>query len=784
MRLRRVSGKTGIALLAIVMLSVTPATGAPTTTESREGAVASDGTRREQHRFRVGAPGEIRASVDWARARADLTLVLMKKRPNGKWKVVARAATKDRPEVIVHPNASRGRWKAVVRAKSGTTRYTLSLSYPGTESSITPPGALASYSETFGFNGPAGNYAYGGDWDPSTNTILWGDYWNYRVKRYTIDGRKCTPDICNGSPTVVTTVRPMGQLGGSTAPYDIEVDMFDRDGAGRASFWVADQGASRIVQYTHNGKWLQTIGVGGGGTDAAHPGRKYSASCGNGNMMIPTHMWVDPGNGRLYVSDPRCRNVSVYTHTGQFLFDFNWAGWRSLTGLSTPVPRGLALGRDYNGDGQPDIYVVEHNSRRVVVFNKSGQYLGAFPRVDRMNDPRGLDVDPTTGRVVTVSAYRNLVFVFSPRGALLESWGDMDGPTSDAMGNRKFDSIRFPAVDGKGNIYVGDTWGFREPDPRTGTTWQGYRIYKFSPTFAPRPFATGPEPPPNGGLNQNNGVAVDPSGKLYVVDTFEQRVQKFDTSSHCRARGNCPAWMLQFGSREPAGPQSKGLGYPRELTFGDGRVWIGDNNNAVVVWTPNGEFVHRFGSQGKGVGQFLGGVQGVRVPGNGKVYTTDVGNCRLQIFDRNTALSQSFPTPIAAMGSCGTGPNQMSMPRGIEVSPDGSTVFVAETGSSRISRWNVSARTSTTVRPTCGGTPLQRPWGITWNPARTWLYIGDSGNRRVVRWSPSTGNCQVVTTGVDTPRGFKAPDYVAFGPDGRLFVSDNSRHVYAFRITG
>jgi DNA-binding beta-propeller fold protein YncE len=644
----------------------------------------------------------------------------------------------------------------------------------------TPP--IATYSETFGFSGPAGNYAYGGDWDPSTNTILWGDYWNYRVKRYTISGKKCTPSLCKGSPFVVSKFRSGGQLGGSAAPYDVETDMSDRDGRGRASFWVADQDNSRIVQYSYTGGWLQTIGLGGGGTGGAHPGHHYAVGCGGGKMLIPTHIWVDPSSGRLFVSDPRCRNVYVFTHTGGFLFQFNWAGWKTKTGLGTPVPRGIAGGRDWNGDGQKDVYVVEHNSRRVVVFNKSGGYLGVFPRVDQMNDPRGLDIAPVSGRVVTVSAYKNRVYVFSPSGRLLKSWGDMDGPRSTTMGDRRFDSIRFPAVDRKGNIYVGDTWGTRAPNPRTGKRWFGYRVHKFSPTYSRLSWATRSQPPPNGGYNQNNGVAVSRSGALFVVDTFEQRVQKFDTSSHCRARGRCPAWRLQFGSRQPAGLNSKGFGYPRTLTFGSGKVWVGDNNNAVLAWRPDGTFVNRFGSQGSRPGQFSGGVQGVLVPGNGKVYTTDIGNCRLQVFDEDAALARATPQPLASMGSCGAGPGQMNGPRGIEVSPNGNTAYVVETWNSRISIWNVANRTARTVRPSCGGTPLRSPWGITWNRANTWLYVGDLGNNRVVRWSPSTSTCQVVTTGAGTPHGFRGPNYLAFGPDGRLYVSDNTRHVYRFRI--
>ena len=769
-----------IALAAAVVIA--PITANATISQTFTGSVAAGGVSWKQHLFDVVDAGQIQATLDWDDPAANLNLFLYRKNADNTWTEVAKTtSTTARPEQITYPSGTVGTWKVGIKAVSGSTAYSVSVTH--SPNSTPPPASIASYSETFGFNGPAGNYAYGGDWDPSRNTILWGDYWNYRVKRYTIGGAKCTPAICDGSPFVVT------HEGGRTAGREHRA-LRRRDGHVRPG-WER----SRVVlgsgpgELTHRPVQLHRSVAPDHrprrrGERRGHPGKKYAIGCGNGQMTIPTHMWVDPGNGRLYVGEPRCRNVYVFTHEGDFLFQFNWAGWRTLTGLSTPIPRGLAEGRDFNGNGQRDIYVVEHNSRRVVVFDKAGQFLGAFPRVDEMNDLRGLDVDPVSGRVVTVSAIKNRVYVFSPTGALLQKWGDMDGPISSTKSDRPFDSIRFPAVDGAGNIYTGDTWGFREPDPTTGPTWFGYRVYKFSPSFDPMPWATSSEPPPDGGYNQNNGVAVSPAGALFSVDTFEQRVQKFDTASHCRTELSCPGWLLQFGSREPAGPTSKGFGYPRTLTFGSGDVWIGDNNNAVLTWTPDGTFVHRFGSQGPSPGQFKGGVQGILVPGNGKIYTTDIGNCRLQIFDQATALSQSFPAPQSFMGTCGSGVNQMSIPRGIEISANGATAYVVETGTSRISIWNLSTKTASTVKPTCGGAQLKSPWGITWDPSNTWLYIGDLGNKRVVRWSPSTSTCQVVTTGADAPQPLVGPNYLAFGPDGRLFVADNSRHVYAFTIGG
>jgi DNA-binding beta-propeller fold protein YncE len=638
---------------------------------------------------------------------------------------------------------------------------------------------IAAYDETFGFKGPAGNYAYGGDWDPTTNTILWGDYWNYRVKRYTIDGQKCTAALCDGSPFIVTTTKPVGQPGGIGAPYDVETDVTDLDGSGRASFWVADQGNERIVQFSYTGQWLQTIGLGGSGTDAAHPGHNWPRGCGNGQMLIPTHLWVNPDNGNLYVSDPRCNQVYAYTHSGNFLFQFDWSGWKAATGLGSAKPRGIAGGRDWNGDGQGDIYVVENYYSSVDVFSRAGKYLGMMDRTLDMNDPRGLDVDPRNGDVITVSAYKNKVYKFDyPTGNLVASWNEVDG-TGTSSGNARFDSIRFPAVDGNGNIYTGDTWGERHPDPRTGDTWTGHQIYKFTPDAAPLSWATGPEPPPDGGYNQNNAVAVAGSS-VFVIETFGQRVQKFNTSSSCRSAGNCPAWQLQFGSREPPGAQSKGFAYPRGLAYGSGYLWVGDTHDAQA-WTTDGVFVHRFGTAGSALGAFKGGGLGIAAPGDGNVYTTDTGNCRLQVFTVSSALNQTTPAPIEYMGSCGGASNQMSAPRSIAVK--GSTAWIADVGNNRIARWDVPNRTSLgPVRPTCGGVALRSPTGVAWDPPGNWLYVADTGNRRVVRMKGDGSQCVVVTNGSDTPAGFQGPDYLAFDAQGRLYVSDNGYHMYRFTI--
>jgi hypothetical protein len=107
-------------------------------------------------------------------------------------------------------------------------------------------------------------------------------------------------------------------------------------------------------------------------------------------------------------------------------------------------------------------------------------------------------------------------------------------------------------------------------------------------------------------------------------------------------------------------------------------------------------------------------------------------------------------------------------------------VFVGEAGG-RISIWNTSTGAHRTYKPKCGSATLGVTLDLEWNNAHTWIYAADLGHKRVVRFNPSMTVCEGVTAGGGVPGGkWDGPHYLAFGPDGRLYVSDNSRHVYAF----
>lgn len=694
-------------------------------------AVAVDADAYRPHDVLVTRTGTIEATLDWMESGADLSLFL--KDPSGA--MVATSASNARPERIRFHAQVTGTYKVAAKAVSGGSSYTLSVAHsPGG----TPPRSeIATYSAVFGFRGHAGLYAYGMDWDATDDTILVGDIWNYRVLRFTKDGNLVG---------VVSKHAGQGELGGIQDPFDIEADP-------EGHVWVANQAQSRIVEFDHDGNWIKTIGLGGGPESY----QSYARGCGGGGQMYwPTHIVVHPTTRDVYVTDPYCRDVVVFDHDGRFKFEFEM-DLRDV-GIYQPTPRGIDV------DAAGDLYVVEHNSRRIVKYDSGGRRLAISPRFDAMRDPRGMAIDQGRGLIYLVAAFDNEVFQFRTDLSLVARW--------DNAGGTPFDSIRFPAVDGDGNVYVGDTWA--------------YRVWRLTSSGSVLPWATPPRPPPNGGYNQVNGIGVDhATGDLYAVDTFEQRAQRFGTrrndgtTSWCRSRTDCPAYEMQWGSRESPRPNKPIFNYPRALAVGGGSVWI-ESSKAVARYDLDGNFIARWGEAGDAPGQFRSGPRGLAIlegstPGTGRVFTTDQGNCRLQIFDFSGTL-------LDYMGSCGTGTDQMEGPW--DVWADADLAYVADSGRNRIAVWDTA--TDSIVRTFSGpfdGIALKRPRGVAVDPTGSWVYISDTGNRRVVRIRPDGREPQVVTVGRDTPEGrFGGPENLAFGPDGRLYISDNNQRVYAFTI--
>lgn len=152
-------------------------------------------------------------------------------------------------------------------------------------------------------------------------------------------------------------------------------------------------------------------------------------------------------------------------------------------------------------------------------------------------------------------------------------------------------------------------------------------IYKFELMW-------GSEGTGEGQFNSPVGIALDPSGNIYVADTGNHRIQKFDSN------GN---FIRKWGSESTGDGQ---FSHPEGVAIDSSRnVYVADtSNHRVQKFDSNGNFITKWGSEGIGDGQFKFPV-GVAVGGSGNVYVSDTENKRTQKFDSNgTFIAQwGFP---------------------------------------------------------------------------------------------------------------------------------------------
>lgn len=214
----------------------------------------------------------------------------------------------------------------------------------------------------------------------------------------------------------------------------------------------------------------------------------------------------------------------------------------------------------------------------------------------------------------------------------------------------QFNLPRGIARDAQGNFYVSDTENKRIQKFGSAGEWllsfgsEGTGNGQFA-AISPDSVGTGP-----------GGLAVDAAGNIYVADTWNHRIQKFDSDGHF-----VTTWGSFINLADPtmAGATDKDSRFygPRGVAIGaDGNVYVTDTGNKrVLIFSPDGEFARKIDS---GMSPTRVGPEypfnqpgelnepiGIAVDPQGNVYVGDVNNKRIQKFDAAGAPVAQWVVP-------------------------------------------------------------------------------------------------------------------------------------------
>ena len=258
----------------------------------------------------------------------------------------------------------------------------------------------------------------------------------------------------------------------------------------------------------------------------------------------------------------------------------------------------------------------------------------------QLYDPVGVAVD-AGGYVYVADAANDRIQKFDSSGAFSRTWGwgVEDGSSafqvcsSDCQaglsgdGAGQFNSPEGVAVDASGNVYVADTGNHRiQKFNGTGTflrMWgKGVDDGSLAFQICTSDCQTGLSGSGDGQLNNPEGVAVNTAGRVYVADTENHRIQKFNSGG---------TFLSKWGT---AGSSAGELNTPFGVAIDDARnVYVVDTyNHRIQKFDNKGKFLTTWGSEGSNDGE-LYFPSGAAVDAAGNLWVADYNNHRIQKFD-------------------------------------------------------------------------------------------------------------------------------------------------------
>ncbi len=245
------------------------------------------------------------------------------------------------------------------------------------------------------------------------------------------------------------------------------------------------------------------------------------------------------------------------------------------------------------------------------------------------------------------------------------------------------------AIDSTGNIFVADTGNNRIQKFNSAGVYQS----QFGV------FGTG-----NGEFNGPTGIDIDSSNNIFVVDSGNNRIQKFNSAG---------VYQSQFGSGGNGNGQFN-TATKLHIDSANNIFVVDSNNSRIQKFNSAGVYQSQFGSGGNGNGQFNFANSGdVTTDSLGNIFVVDTLNFRIQKFNSAGVYQSQF-------GVFGTGNGEFDQPSAIEIDQD-DVVYVSDTNGGRVQKLDTAGNfiSSNVEKTNIGGSSV---YGLAINNSKE-IYI-------------------------------------------------------------
>lgn len=289
--------------------------------------------------------------------------------------------------------------------------------------------------------------------------------------------------------------------------------------------------------------------------------------------------------------------------------------WKRLSWESkkVEVPVEKNIGSEGEGEGRfrepwglafssAGLVVADFGNHRIQFFDPRGEFLKSLGKRGKnpgeFEQPCAVYVDPQNFLYVA-DTFNHRIQKFSPEGTFLRQW------------SRSFFGPRGITV-WKDKVFVVDTGNHK------------IQVFNTEGTFLKEWGKFGEL---NGEFKEPIGAVVDDSGILYVADTDNRRIQKFDENGQWKGGFSIPSW------------QGKSAEVPYLAFYGGYLYATNAGRGAVLKMTPEGKLIAVYTRKGEEAG--FAYASGIAVdPFSGRFFVSEKNKHRISVFREPVSIGK------------------------------------------------------------------------------------------------------------------------------------------------